>query len=360
MQNDEKLAIGKAILAAGLFGISAPFSKILLEEIPATLMVALLYLGAGIGMSLIQGIAYLNKKESLEARLMKKDMPYTLAMVLLDILAPILLMLGLSTTSAASVSLLNNFEIVATALIAGLVFHEPLGKRMWGAIALITFASILLSVENISNLSFSFGSLFVLLACICWGMENNCTRMLSLKNPLEIVIIKGFGSGLGALALFFFLRKWGDVSYFEGLPSIVHGIAALLLGFFAYGLSIFFYISAQRHLGAARTSTYYAVAPFIGVVLSLAFFSEHLPQSFWLAVLFMMLGAYLTTAENHVHLHKHEAISHTHKHTHKDGHHNHYHKEDYDITHSHYHVHEEMVHTHKHKPDMHHRHLHEC
>lgn len=360
LQNEEKVAVGKAILAAALFGISAPFSKVLLEEIPATLMAALLYLGAGIGMSLIRGIAYLNKKESLEAKLVKKDLPFTIAMVLLDILAPICLMLGLRTTSAASVSLLNNFEIVATAFIAGLIFHEPLGKRMWAAITVITFASILLSVESISNLSFSFGSLFVLLACFCWGMENNCTRMLSLKNPLEIVIIKGFGSGLGALTLFFFLRKWGGVSYYEGLPATPYWIAALFLGFFAYGLSIFFYISAQRYLGAARTSTYYAVAPFIGVALSLAFFSECLPQSFWIAGLLMILGTYLATAENHVHLHKHEAMGHTHKHSHSDDHHNHHHKEDNDAVHSHYHVHEAMEHTHKHKPDMHHRHIHEC
>ncbi|WP_324825570.1 DMT family transporter [Sinanaerobacter sp. ZZT-01] len=360
MQKDEKIAVGKAILAAALFGISAPFSKILLEEIPAALMAALLYLGAGIGMSFVQGAAYLYKKEPLEAKLVRKDLPYTVAMVLLDVLAPVFLMLGLSTTSAASVSLLNNFEIVATALIAGIFFREPLGKRMWGAIAVITAASMLLSFEDVSKLSFSLGSIFVLLACLCWGMENNCTRMLSLKNPLEIVIIKGFGSGFGALLLFLFIENREGIPYLTGFSSVYYCIAAMLLGFVAYGLSIFFYISAQRYLGAARTSAYYAVAPFIGVALSIAFFSEHLPQRFWVAVLLMIVGTYLTTVEKHTHIHKHQTMGHTHKHTHTDGHHNHVHEGDGELVHSHYHMHEAMEHTHKHKPDMHHRHAHEC
>jgi len=219
---------------------------------------------------------------------------------------------------------------------------------------------MLLSFEDVSKLSFSPGSIFVLLACLCWGMENNCTRMLSLKNPLEIVIIKGFGSGFGALLLFLFIENGEGIPYLTGFLSVYYCIAAMVLGFVAYGLSIFFYISAQRYLGAARTSTYYAVAPFIGVALSLTFFSEHLPQRFWVAIILMLVGTYLTTVEKHTHMHKHQTMGHTHKHTHSDGHHNHVHEGDGELVHSHYHVHEAMEHTHKHKPDMHHRHVHEC
>ena len=185
-------------------------------------------------------------------------------MVALDIAAPIFLMYGLTKTTSANASLLNNFEIVATSLIALLIFKESISKRLWGAISLITISSIILSVEDISSFSFSFGSIFVLLACVCWGLENNCTRKLSVKDPLQIVIIKGFGSGIGSLLIAFTLG--------EKMNNIPYIIAALLLGFFAYGLSIFFYIYAQRDLGAARTSAYYAVAPFIGVALSLIVF----------------------------------------------------------------------------------------
>jgi len=190
-----------AILAASLYAISSPISKILLHEVPPTLMAALLYLGAGIGMSFIALYRYKRETRKEEMRLTKKELPYTVCMVVLDIAAPIFLMIGLSMTTAENVSLLNNFEIVVTSMIALIIFKESISKRVWVGIGFITVASIILSVSDISNISFSFGSIFVLLATICWGLENNCTRMLSVKDPLQIVIIKGFGSGFGSLLL---------------------------------------------------------------------------------------------------------------------------------------------------------------
>lgn len=280
----KKQAIFYAVLAAALYAINAPVSKLLLTQIPSTMMAGLLYLGAGIGMLILE--KWGRKKE--EQPLTKKELPYTAAMVILDIAAPIFLMIGLTRCSAANASLLNNFEIVATSLIALMVFKEAIGKRLWLAIILVTISSILLSFEDMSSLQFSWGSLFVLLACMSWGFENNCTRMLSSKNPAQIVIIKGFGSGIGAILLSLLIG--------ERFFRIGYIMLALLLGFVAYGLSIYFYIYAQRDLGAAKTSTYYAVSPFIGAGLSLVIFHELPSVLFVAALLIMALGTYFASS----------------------------------------------------------------
>lgn len=233
-----------AILAAALFSLNSPGSKLLLTKVSSAMMAGLLYLGAGIGLVIVRfvqkKIGFIDK----EKKLTKQDTPYTVAMVILDIAAPICLMIGLTMTTAANVSLLNNFEIVATSMIALFIFKEKISKRLWVAILLVTLASIILSIEDGSSFQFSFGSLFVLLACICWGFENNCTRKISDKDPLQIVVIKGFGSGLGSLVIAFVVG--------EHLPGIKYILCALLLGFVAYGLSIFFYIYAQRTLGGSK------------------------------------------------------------------------------------------------------------
>ena len=283
----KKKAIFYAILAAALYALNAPISKLLLIRIPSTMIAGLLYLGAGSGMFLMEKIA----KNKQEQPLTKKELPFTIAMVVLDIAAPIFLMIGLTKCSAANASLLNNFEIVATSLIALFIFREVISNRLWFAIVLVTLSSILLSFEDMSSLEFSWGSLFVLLACVCWGFENNCTRMLSSKNPAQIVIIKGFGSGFGALVLSIIIGEY----YFH----IGYILLALLLGFVAYGLSIYFYIYAQRDLGAAKTSTYYAISPFIGAALSLIVFREQPSMIFLVALVIMAVGTYFaSTSDN--------------------------------------------------------------
>ena len=284
MSKGKHLSIVWAILAAALYAVNAPVSKLLLQEATPTMMAAMLYLGAGIGMLLL-GMAWQRLKIGKnEQKLTRKDLPFAVGMIVLDIAAPICLMIGLTSTTSANASLLNNFEIVATSVIALLVFKEAIGKRLWLAIGLITLSSVILSVEDASSLHFSAGSLFVLLACVCWGFENNCTRMMSQSDPLEIVVLKGFGSGLGSLAIAFAVG--------EQLPPLRLILCALLLGFVSYGLSIFFYVYAQRKLGAAKTSAYYAFSPFIGVLLSLLIFQEMPSLSFWAALLIMALGAY--------------------------------------------------------------------
>ena len=282
-------AVGFAILAAALYALNAPLSKVLLGQVPARMMAALLYLGAGAGMLVLRLMQKSMGKSSAEAPLTRKELPYTVAMVVLDVAAPIFLMLGLTGTSAASASLLNNFEIVATSMIALAIFRERISGRLWLAIGLVTLSSIVLSLEGGGSLQFSLGSLLVLLACCCWGLENNCTRALSGKDPLEIVVVKGFGSGLGAMIVALVCG--------EHLPALLPALGALALGFVAYGLSIFFYIYAQRTLGAAKTSTWYAISPFIGVGLSLVIFRQIPGLMFWVALAIMAAGAYFAATD---------------------------------------------------------------
>lgn len=278
-----------ALLAAALYAISTPVSKLLLQDVAPTMMAGLLYLGAGTGMFVLGVVRRGIKQLPREQHLTRRDLPYTVGMVLLDIAAPICLMVGLTRTTSANASLLNNFEIVATALIALMVFREKISRRLWLAIGLITLSSMILSFEDASSLQFSFGSLFVLAACVCWGFENNCTRMMSASDPLEIVVIKGFGSGLGSLLI--------GLVVGEPLPAPEVLPVVLALGFVAYGLSIFFYVYAQRRLGAAKTSAYYAVAPFIGVLLSRLILRESFTQVFLIALFIMMAGTYFASTD---------------------------------------------------------------
>lgn len=272
-----------AILAAVLYAISTPISKLLLDTLSPVFIASLLYLGAGTGMGLI---ALIRKKigQTTYRKFTKKELPSILGMIGLDVLAPILLMIGLSTSQPENVALLNNFEIVATSLIAFFLFKEVIPKRLRLAILIITFASILLSFEDLNAFKFSIGSIFVLLAALSWGLENNLTRKLSVNDPLMVVVIKGLFSGLGSLIIAFFLK--------EITLSAPYILITLCLGFVAYGLSIFFYVTAQSTLGAAKTSAFYAFAPFVGAILSLAIFLEIPRYNFYIALILMAIGSY--------------------------------------------------------------------
>ncbi|MHB1294242.1 MAG: DMT family transporter [Anaerolineae bacterium] len=343
-------AVATAVLAAALYGISTPVSKLLLAQMPPVLLAALLYLGAGLGMSMIALGRAVRNREQVEAGVTRRELPYVLGMVLLDTAAPILLMRGLTLTTSANASLLNSFEIVATSLIALLVFREAVGKRMWWAIALVTAASMILAIDDYGSLSFSVGSLLVLLACICWGLENNCTRMLSLKDPVQIVVIKGFGSGGAALGIALLAGAYSS--------TLLHILLALVVGFVAYGLSIYLYVSAQRELGAARTSAYYAAAPFIGVLVSWIALREAITLPFLVALGMVCVGMRLAVTERHGHVHAHLEHVHAHRHAHDDAHHNHTHTAHVLGEHAHVHQHEVVEHEHAHMPDAHHRHVH--
>ena len=278
-------AVGLALLAAVLYAVNLPFSKLLLGQVGSLTMAGLLYLGAGVGMTLL---SLLHRDDA--PRLGREDLAPALGMILLDIAAPILLMLGLRGGEAASASLLGNFEIVATALFALLLFRERVSRTLWAALGCITLSCGILSFQGAESLRFSAASLLVLGAACCWGLENNCTRRLSGKSAREIVILKGFFSGGGSLCLALLAG--------ESLPPLgAAALGAMGLGFVSYGLSIFFYVRAQRELGAARTSAYYSVNPFVGSLLALVLLREGLGPGYFAALPVMLLGVGLATAD---------------------------------------------------------------
>ena len=284
-----------AVIAAICYSISSPLSKLLLDYLSPTLMAGFLYLGAGLCMIIIFIFKKILKKKSNESieekKLTKKDLPYIVFMVLLDIAAPILMMLGLSMTTASNASLLNNFEIVATSLIAFTLFKGKISLRLWIGIVVITLSCLVLTFEDFEAFNFSIGSLFILLATICWGFENNCTRKISTSDPLEIVLIKGLFSGLGSLIIGFSI---GERIVIENVWA---PFAALLIGIVAYGLSIFFYIYAQRFIGAAKTSAYYAINPFVAAIFSLILFLEVPTYQYYIALALMIIGAFLASSD---------------------------------------------------------------
>lgn len=334
-----------ALLAAALYAINIPASKLLLTRVQPTMMAAFLYLGAGGGLYLYGRFA--GTRERGEA-LTRKELPYTLGMILLDIAAPILLMLGLLKTNSANASLLNNFEIVATSLIAFLVFRERLSGRLVLAILLVTAASITLSFEGAGSFSFNRGSLLVLAAACCWGLENNCTRMLSGKSSVQITTIKGVFSGMGSLI----------VAMLDGehLPDLAWILPVLLLGFVAYGLSINFYIKAQKDLGAAKTSAYYSIAPFLGVVFGMLM-GERPDAQFYIGLIIMAAATVLLVKDTIGLQHTHEHV-HTHAHEHRHGELVHSHVHDHAHSHTHVHDEDEAAHSHTHAALEDHNHSH--
>ncbi len=278
--------VGLAVAAAALYALSVPLSKLLMGSIDPGALAGLLYLGAGVGMWAFLGARRSIGARSSSRRMARRDAPYVAGMVALDVAAPLLLMAGLQTTPAESVSLLNNFEIVATALFARALFGECITPRLWAGIAAMTASCALLTVEPGAGLSLSPGSLLVLGACLCWGVENNCTASIADCDPALVVAVKGVGSGTGALLV----ALLGGSS----LPTIAPAFLAMLLGFASYGLSILAYVWAQRGLGAARTSAYYAVGPFIGVAMAWALFGEAPGAWFLVALALMALGSWLS------------------------------------------------------------------
>ena len=339
-------ATALAILAAALYAINIPLSKMLLQNVAPTMMAAFLYLGAGLGLWLLGLVT--GAKEKAEP-LTKAELPYTIGMVVLDIAAPILLMLGLQRCGSANASLLNNFEIVATSLIAFFVFREQLSRRLTLAIALVTLASAVLSFEGAGAFRFDAGSVLVLGAACCWGMENNCTRMLSNKSSVQITTIKGIFSGLGSLTVALVIG--------ESIPGLALIGAVALLGFVAYGLSINFYIQAQASLGAAKTSAYYSIAPFLGVFFGMVLLGERPGIQFYLGLALMIAATVLMVKDTIALQHTHE---HSHTHTHEHSHGNQVHTHEHTHVHSHTHVHgtDETLHDHEHGDISGHDHLH--
>lgn len=338
----------QALLAAALFGFSAPLAKLLLGEVEPVVLAALLYLGSGLGVLIFRLV-----QPSSEAQITRADGKWLAgALFAGGVAAPIVLLFSLRATAASTASLLLNFEGVATSLIAALVFKEAVSGRALWALGCVTFASILLSWDNSGQWGISPGALGILAACVLWGIDNNLTRNISAKDPLMIVLVKGLGAGSFSLVLAFILGN--------AFPGLTVVLGALLLGSLSYGLSIVLFIRAMRGLGAARTSALFGTAPLAGVALSLLLFRDSPSSLFFIALPLTLVAMFLLLREQHGHLHIHEAITHEHRHRHDDGHHTHDHPgmTSPSLTHSHVHTHQRLEHEHPHLPDIHHRHSH--
>lgn len=338
-----------ALVAAGLFGASTPLAKWLLGNgLNPWLLAGILYGGAGIGLSVVY---VLSGRHATEASLQRRDIAWlTLVVLFGGIAGPVLLMYGLAHTSAASASLLLNLEGLATLVIAWLVFREHVDRRLLlGALAILGGAT-LLSYHGADG--FGIGTPAIAAACLFWGIDNNLTRKLSGSDPLQIAATKGIVAGCINITL----ATTQGAHWPGGLPVI----AAAIIGFFGYGISVVAFVLALRHLGTARTGAYFSTAPFIGAALSILLFGDSASMPLLIAAGLMGVGVYLHLTENHEHEHAHEPLAHEHRHTH-DAHHQHLHRPDDppDEPHSHLHQHVPLIHRHRHYPDIHHRHDHQ-
>lgn len=341
-----------AIAAAVLFGISTPLAKALLGTgLAPQLLAGLFYLGSGLGLGIVFTARNLRGGVPAEERLRRRDWPqFALAVLLGGVIAPILMMLGLARTSAASASLLQNLEGLATMAIAWIVYRENVDRRLLaGALAILAGAMLL--AWHGGALHGGSGTLLIAAACLAWGVDNNLTRPLANADPVQIAAVKGLAAGTVNVSI--------AIAASARLPELGPTLLAGVVGFFAYGVSLVMYVLGLRHLGAARTAAYFSTAPFIGAALAVGLFSQQISARLLLAGGLMGLGLYWHLRERHAHPHRHEAVEHAHRHTH-DAHHQHVHDpgDPPGEPHSHRHRHEPLTHSHPHYPDLHHRHGH--
>jgi drug/metabolite transporter (DMT)-like permease len=339
------LALGSAVL----FGLAAPVAKLLLESAGPQLLAGLLYLGAGLGLAAVHLGRLALGLPAAEAPLHRANwLRLALAILFGGIGAPLLLMLGLSRTDASSASLLLNLEGLATMAIAWVIFRENVDRRLLLGAALILGGAVALSWQG-RGIVIDSGAALIAGACLCWGIDNNVTRSLSAADPVLIAMAKGIVAGAvnTGLAL---LRG-------AALPDAATGTASMLAGFLGVGLSLVLFVPALRHLGAARTSAYFSMAPFIGAVGAIVLLDEPVTTQLLIAGALMAAGLWLHLAERHAHEHQHEPLEHDHSHIH-DAHHRHGHAGPVTEPHSHPHRHVRLRHVHPHHPDLHHRHDH--
>jgi len=338
------------LAAATLFGLSAPFAKALLPSIPSLMLAALLYLGAGLAMLVIAPLT--SRKRRHEAALRRSDIPLLIGITVSGgVIGPLLLLVGLRLVSGVAGSLLLNLEAVFTMLIAVLIFREHLGKRESIAAAVIILGAAVLGYSPGQAHADWRGVLAISGACLAWGLDNNLTQRLSVKDPFAIVRIKALGAGTFSLVLALLIG--------QRIPGIRIIAAAVVLGIFSYGMSILLDAYALRHLGAAREAAFFATAPFIGALGAVPILGEYPRLIDFGGMLAMAAGVILLLRPNHDHVHAHVAMSHEHMHVH-DEHHRHSHPdgEHEGESHSHPHLHDPVTHSHPHVSDVHHRHEH--
>jgi drug/metabolite transporter (DMT)-like permease len=336
------------LLAAALFGLSAPLAKRLLGEMTPQILAGLLYLGSGLGLSAWRAM----RPATSEASLTRADFPVLAGVVFTGgIVGPVLMLVGLNRVSAVAGSLLLNLEGPLTMGIAVVVFREHLGRYGVAAAACILLGAGLLRFQPGAVGVDAWGMAAIAGACLAWGVDNNLTQRLSLRDPFAIVRVKSLGAGSLNLALGLVLGG--------KLPAAEVALGALLLGLFSYGASVVLDAYALRLVGAAREAAYFATAPFVGALAATVLLHERLTAIDLAAMLLMVLGVAALLRERHSHLHVHEEMVHDHLHVH-DKHHQHRHEasDPPGEPHAHEHHHVHLVHDHPHVPDAHHRHRH--
>ncbi len=338
-----------ALASAILFGAGTPLAKLLLDDdVSPWLLAGLLYCGSGIGLGLYRLIRRAPRVRVTRAEIL----PLAGAVFFGGIAGPVLLMLGLSNMPASGASLLLNAEGVFTAALAWFVFRENFDRRIAIGMLAIAAGAVVLSIPSGANFGSPWPSLAVLGACLSWGLDNNLTRKVALTDATWLAAVKGGVAGPVNLVLAFALGAH--------LPGVANIAASMVVGFFAYGISLVLFIVAMRHVGTARAGAYYSIAPFFGAILAIVL-GDPISWPVIVAGILMTAGVWLHLTERHEHEHTHEAITHDHWHTH-DEHHLHDHEPGLEVAangwHKHEHTHAAITHTHEHYPDSHHRHTH--
>lgn len=335
-----------ALTAAVLFGISTPLVQRFGSGVGAFATAALLYLGAAAAGALLR------QRVEHEARILSGDFPRLLAMAAAGaVVGPVALAWGLQRTSAASASLMLTLEAVFTAVLAWWMYRETMDRRVRAAMLMLVLGGVLLIVNQgrVSGAGL-WGLLAVLLATAAWGVDNTVSRALAERDPGQVVLAKAL---LGAAATSILAAAFG-----ESLPTVDAALGLLAVGAAGYGLSLRFYLLAQRAFGAARTGSVFAFAPFIGAALAVALGDQTFSWLMAAGSVLMLAGVVLHLAESHGHEHQHEPMEHEHAHRHDDGHHDHVHDPMPTGAHSHQHRHDPRRHVHPHVPDAHHAHHH--
>jgi drug/metabolite transporter (DMT)-like permease len=344
MKRTDSLAVILGLLAAFFFGVSTPLSKALLSDLNPFLLAGLLYLGAGIGLSvytLLRGGRLMPPPATLKYK-------YIAGMIVFGgLLGPVLLLAAIKIAPAASVSIWLNLELVATAILGHFLFKDHLDKRGWLSVAMSLAAGILLSYSG-GAAGFTAG-LLVALACFSWGFDNHFTALIDDLSPVQSTIIKGLAAGTTNLLI--------GLALAGSAPALPAAGKALLVGFLCYGLSITFYISAAQRLGAVRSQLIFSIAPVFGVLLAVLALRESLSAAQAVSGALLFGSVWLMLAEKHAHAHEHHELEHTHQHAHGDLHHDH-HDGTQQEPHAHLHRHSAATHVHPHWPDLHHRHTH--
>lgn len=350
-------AKAEVVLAAIAFAASVPASKSLIVGVSPLALSGTVYLSAGVLCAILVLLSRWRSGSDGGINAVRGLEWVWLAGAVLSgaVLAPLLLFSGLRQVSGHAAGLLLNFEAVFTVGLGVVLSGEHFGRRGWlGALSIIAGA-VLLSIPG-GRLAASptrwTGIMLVIGACVLWGLDNNLTQRVSLRDARQIVAFKGLAGGITSLSLAAAFGGFG-----QWTPDRM--LIAVAVGAISFGLSIVLFVRGLRQLGVLQTGMLFALAPGFAALLSWAFLREQIATSGLLALGAMTVGALLLATDRHEHMHMHEPLEHAHEHEHDD-HHQHEHTPEQlvQVPHAHLHRHALLVHSHAHVHDAHHRHRH--